>query len=191
MAGGRRLFICNKMKLKPIIREILREQHIVNEIGDTTEVYDLNGPDFEVIDGWAGETPLWTYTFSTPDGDKYYVVFEGAYWEDDNDELQFEDFLDVSFNSKMTGVTSKGANLSKQTFSVMATVVKAVNDFMAKNKWANVLKFSTTGENKDRVSSKFKLYKAFMNKHLDPSLGFEETEPDTGSGAIYRKNPIK
>ena len=167
------------MKLKPIIREILREHNSVNEIGDTTEVYDLKGPDFKVINGWAGETPLWTYSFSTPDGDEYQVVFEGAYWEDDNDELHFEDFLDVSFNSKMSGVRSKGANLSKQTFGVMATVTKGVNDFMTKNKWANTLKFSTTGEDKDKVGSKFKLYKLFIEKHLDSSLGFEETEPDT------------
>ena len=91
------------MKLKPIIREILREHNSVNEIGDTTEVYDLKGPDFKVINGWAGETPLWTYSFSTPDGDEYQVVFEGAYWEDDNDDFVKEETIKPTVYDKGNG----------------------------------------------------------------------------------------
>jgi hypothetical protein len=176
--------------LNELLRDVIREKAPLTalyEIGDTTAVYSLSGPKFKDISTWEGEKPTWEYYFDTPDGDQYTIHFEGAYWEDDNDELQIENFADVSFESVDAGVRSKGAALTKQTFSVMATVVKAVNDFMANTPEIEKLRFSTTGENKDKVGSKFKLYKLYMDKHLDSTLGFMETEPDTGSGVIFRK----
>lgn len=170
------------MKLKNILNEVL------TEIGETTETYPIKGVKNMEYEAWDGKHHLWKYMFDTPDGDKYEVFFDGGFIEnEETGEDEYMDTLDVGFESEDSGVVSKGAKLSNQTFKVLSTVIKVVNMFMKENEWAHHLRFSTTDKSTEQALKKFKLYKAFMDKQLDPSLGFMDSGDGLGSGVIYRK----
>jgi len=144
------------MKLTTIYRDILRE------VGDTTATYALGVENWELVDADSGEY-IASRKFVADDGDEYTVIIEYAGDAEDNEWLPT---IEVSFVSDDTGFGAKQQALSGQTFKVMATVMKAVKDFINKNEWVEAFSFNVSDPVKGDTTKKAKLYMAFIKKQF-------------------------
>ena len=155
------------MKLRALLNEITKEKALLTEIGDTTDTYKYVVGNLQQV---RPDDPTFFKSknvFFADDGEQYKVTIE-AYGSEDEETGEFEwlPTVDASFTAKSTGFGAVGGKLSKQTFKVMATVVRIIKDFIEKHKFVQSIKFDVSDPSKGDTTAKTKLYMAFIKKQM-------------------------